>query len=139
MKTMRDILIVRGVPAIVTLDVETFILRGEFVGLTGKVAFHATLVSELRVKAREALDAFMAQCRSENRHPLQQYGHDASRYVLEDVYAELRDIAERRGLSLEKFVKTHTPFALKRKPTDFEKLMQHRRDVDRRYSLENED
>lgn len=136
---MRDILIVRGVPAIVTLDVETFILRGEFVGLTGTVSFHATLVSELRVKGREALDAFVAQCRRENRNPLQQYNDDAPRYVLEDVYAELHDIAEHRGLTLEKFVKTHTPFALKRKPTDFEKLMQHRRDVDRRHSLDNED
>lgn len=136
---MRDILIVKGVPAIVTLDVETFILRGEFVGLSGTVSFHATLVSELRVKGLEALEAFVAQCRRENRHPLQQYDDNAQRYVLEDVYAELRDIAERRGLTLEKFVKTHTPFALKRKPTEFEKLMQHRRDIDRRYALDTEE
>lgn len=133
MKTMHDMIIIRGVPALVVLDVETFVVRGEFVGLSELVSFQAPRVSELRARGQEALDAFIAECREQDRHPLKRYGDNNEHYVLEDVYAELKVIAEQRGQTLEVFVKEQKPFAYKRKATAFEELMLHQRKMDMRH------
>lgn len=131
---MRDILIVGGLPAVVTLDPATFVFRGVFVGLDGEVDFYATRASELPRKGAEALKVFLAACQAHNRHPLERRKGVPPGYVLEDIYAEFEAVATQRGQSLESFVQEQRqPFVPKREPSDFEKLMARQEEMDRRY------
>lgn len=131
---MRDILIVGGLPAVVTLDPATFVFRGVFVGLDGEVDFYATRASELPEKGTEALKLFLAACQARNRHPLQRRKGLPPGYVLEDIYAEFEAVAAQRGQSLESFVEEQRqPFIPKREPSEFEKLIAHQEEMDRHY------
>ena len=131
---MRDILIVGGLPAVVTLDPATSVFRGVFVGLDGEVDFYATRASELPEKGTEALKLFLAACQARNRHPLQRRKGLPPGYVLEDIYAEFEAVAAQRGQSLESFVEEQRqPFIPKREPSEFEKLIAHQEEMDRHY------
>ncbi|MBS0959856.1 hypothetical protein [Acetobacter thailandicus] len=139
MEVIRDIMIVRGVPAVVTLNTKTFMMSGEFIGLSGRISFEADKLSELRKEAGKALELFLFRCRQLEHHPLVYYGGASMRYVIEDAYALFEEIAEKRGETLEVLMSRQQPFAFWRGVSEFEQLRRHQREVDRQYFSQFQD
>ncbi|MCX2561871.1 hypothetical protein OQ252_10750 [Acetobacter farinalis] len=103
-RTMRDVMIIGGLPAVISLTENGRLYRGLFVGLSGQVDFYAVQTSDLQARGEAALREFLGACRVRRRHPLQLRNGPRSGYVLEDVYAQLDGLAQQRGISLNKFV-----------------------------------
>nr|WP_298798481.1 type II toxin-antitoxin system HicB family antitoxin [uncultured Acetobacter sp.] len=130
---MRDMMIIGGLPAVITATPSGQIYRGVFVGLSGQVDFYAACTSDLKAQGEEALRAFLSSCRERKCYPLQLRNGPQSGYVLEDIYAQLDGLAEQRGISLNSFVQAQlTEFmAVEDRPAKARQFLQD--DLDEHY------
>ena len=78
-----------GVQALIRYDAEQAIFYGTFIGLRSKVVFTAPDIEGLRRQGKLALDAFLAQCRTDEVEPLQEYSGELYLRIHPGLHAEI--------------------------------------------------
>ena len=62
---MNNVMIIDGHKAVIQYDLETDVLRGEFVGLNGGADFYADNVADLHREGMTSLQTFLEVCREQ--------------------------------------------------------------------------
>jgi len=70
---MKNVLDVDGHKAIVSLDPEIGMIRGEFIGLSGGADFYAKSVDDLIVEGRKSLKVFLEMCAERDIPPFREF------------------------------------------------------------------
>jgi predicted HicB family RNase H-like nuclease len=70
---MKNVLDVDGHKAIVSLDPEIGMIRGEFIGLSGGADFYAKSVDDLIVEGRKSLKVFLEMCAEKGVPPFREF------------------------------------------------------------------
>ena len=68
---MKDIIEIEGHKAVVSLDSQTSMLRGEFLGLNGGADFHADNIEDLRREGLASLKVFLDACEENGISPFE--------------------------------------------------------------------
>lgn len=63
---MNNVMIIDGHKAVIQYDLETDVLRGEFVGLNGGADFYADNVADLHREGMTSLQTFLEVCREQS-------------------------------------------------------------------------
>jgi predicted HicB family RNase H-like nuclease len=66
---MKDVIEIDGRKAVVALDPEIGMIRGEFLGLAGGADFYAESVEALFAEGRKSLRVFLDMCREKRVAP----------------------------------------------------------------------
>jgi predicted HicB family RNase H-like nuclease len=72
-KTMKNVIEIDGHKAVVSLDPEIGMLRGEFLGLTGGADFYAKNIDELVKEGRKSLKVFLSLCKEKHIEPFREF------------------------------------------------------------------
>ena len=72
-KTMKNVIEIDGHKAVVSLDPEIGMIRGEFLGLSGGADFYAKTVDELVTEGCRSLKVFLAMCKEKNIKPFREF------------------------------------------------------------------
>jgi predicted HicB family RNase H-like nuclease len=70
---MKNVIEIEGHKAVVTVDPEIGMLRGEFLGLAGGADFYAKSLDELVKEGRKSLKVFLALCKEKNIEPFREF------------------------------------------------------------------
>ena len=70
---MKNVIEIDGNKAVISLDPEIGMFRGEFLGLNGGADFYAKSVDELRVEGRTSLKVFLEVCSEEGIEPKRRF------------------------------------------------------------------
>ena len=70
---MKNIIEIDGYKAVVALDPEIGMIRGEFLGLTGGADFYAKSIDGLITEGRKSLKVFFAMCKEKGIEPYREF------------------------------------------------------------------
>jgi predicted HicB family RNase H-like nuclease len=70
---MKNVIEIDGHRAVISLDPEIGMIRGEFLGLTGGADFYAKSVGELVTEGRRSLKVFLALCKEKHIKPFREF------------------------------------------------------------------
>ncbi len=70
---MKNVIEIDGHKAVISLDPEIGMFRGEFLGLAGGADFYATSIDKLEVEGRKSLKVFLAMCEEKNIQPFREF------------------------------------------------------------------
>lgn len=70
---MKNVIEIDGHKAVVALDPEIGMIRGEFLGLNGGADFYAESVEALFVEGRKSLQVFLDMCREKDIAPFREF------------------------------------------------------------------
>lgn len=70
---MNNIIEIEGQKAVVSLDPELGLLRGEFLGLNGGADFYADSIEKLRQEGATSLQVFLEMCAEKGISPYRQF------------------------------------------------------------------
>lgn len=70
---MNNIIEIEGQKAVVSLDPEIGLLRGEFLGLNGGADFYADSIEKLRQEGATSLQVFLEMCAEKGISPYRQF------------------------------------------------------------------
>ncbi len=70
---MNNIIEIEGQKAVVSLDPELGMLRGEFLGLNGGADFYAESIEQLRQEGASSLKVFLEMCAEKGISPYRQF------------------------------------------------------------------
>ncbi len=70
---MRNVIEIDGHKAIVSLDPELGMIRGEFLGLKGGADFYADSIEGLIAKGRKSLQVFLDMCKEKGINPFREF------------------------------------------------------------------
>ena len=96
----QDIMLIGGIPALISYQVPRSVFRGVFVGLNAEVDFFASTVAGLEPHGEAALRSFLNLCQSNRRSPLLLSGDAQKTYLLEEIYEQMAEPARRCGIDL---------------------------------------
>ena len=96
-----------GVQALIRYDAEQAIFYGTFIGLRSKVVFTAPDIEGLRRQGKLALDAFLAQCRTDGVEPLQEYSGELSLRIHPGLQLVFTDLVDGQSVDLSDDIAVH--------------------------------
>lgn len=96
----QDIMLIGGIPALISYQMPRAVYRGVFVGLSAEVDFFANTVAGLEPQGEAALRSFFKLCQREQRSPLQVSDEGRKNYLLEEIYEQMAEPARRCGIDL---------------------------------------
>ncbi|GAA3684823.1 MULTISPECIES: toxin-antitoxin system protein HicB [Acetobacter] len=96
----QDIMLIGGIPALISYQVPHAVFRGVFVGLNAEVDFFASTVAGLEPQGEAALRSFLHLCQSNRRSPLLLSGDAQKTYLLEEIYEQMAEPARQCGIDL---------------------------------------
>ena len=70
---MKNVIEIDGHKAVLSVDPEIGMIRGEFLGLTGGADFYAKSFEGLITEGRKSLKVFLAICKEKNIEPFREY------------------------------------------------------------------
>jgi predicted HicB family RNase H-like nuclease len=70
---VKNVIEIDGHKAVVSLDPEIGMIRGEFLGLNGGADFYATSVEALIEEGRKSLEVFLELCREKGIQPVRAF------------------------------------------------------------------
>ncbi len=70
---MKNVIEIDGHKAVVSLDPEIGMIRGEFLGLTGGADFYAKSIDALVAEGRRSLKVFLALCKEKHISPFREF------------------------------------------------------------------
>ena len=97
-------LTIGGHKAVVSLDADLGLLRGEFVGLNGGADFYAKDIDTLIREGEASLAAFMEVCGERGIEPVKKFSGKLQLRLDEAVHANATIAAAARGVSLNQFI-----------------------------------
>lgn len=96
----QDIMLIGGIPALISYQMPRAVYRGVFVGLSAEVDFFASTVAGLEPQGEAALRSFLKLCQREQRSPLLMSDEGRKNYLLEEIYEQMAEPARRCGVDL---------------------------------------
>lgn len=96
----QDIMLIGGIPALISYQVPRAVFRGVFVGLNAEVDFFASTVAGLEPQGEAALRSFLQLCQRTRRSPLRLSDGGQKNYLLEEIYEQMAEPARRCGIDL---------------------------------------
>lgn len=70
---MKNVIEIDGHKAVISLDPEIRMFRGEFLGLTGGADFYAKNIDQLVIEGRCSLKVFLALCKEKHIEPFREF------------------------------------------------------------------
>ncbi len=70
---MKNVIEIDGHKAVLSVDPEIGMIRGEFLGLAGGADFYATSLDGLMTEGRKSLKVFLDICKEKNIEPFREY------------------------------------------------------------------
>lgn len=70
---MKNVIEIDGHKAVVCVDPEIGMIRGEFLGLTGSADFYAKSIDDLITEGRKSLKVFLDMCKEKNIEPFREF------------------------------------------------------------------
>ncbi|QEO17629.1 toxin-antitoxin system protein HicB [Acetobacter vaccinii] len=104
----QDVMLIGGIPAVLSANTTGTLLRGVFLGLGGEVDFYAPTLAELEQQGVSVLRGFFRLCRRQGRSPLLLRAAGQQGYVVEDLYACLEEPARNKGIDLYRVLREQT-------------------------------
>ncbi|MEJ7746609.1 MAG: type II toxin-antitoxin system HicB family antitoxin [Luteimonas sp.] len=101
---MINTITINGYRAIISLDPERGMLRGEFIELNGGADFHADSLPALVAEGERSLGVFLEVCRENGLEPRRHFSGKFQVRLSETLHAEAVAAAAARGISLNQFV-----------------------------------
>jgi len=101
---MINTIIINGHRAVVSLDAELGMLRGEFIELNGGADFYADSLPALVAEGECSLAVFLEVCRENDIEPKRHFSGKFQVRLPEALHAEAVAAAAARGISLNQFV-----------------------------------
>ncbi|MGG6430516.1 toxin-antitoxin system protein HicB [Acetobacter ghanensis] len=98
--SVQDIMLIGGIPALISFQVPRALFRGVFVGLNAEVDFFASTVAGLEPQGQAALRSFFTLCQNNRRSPLRLSEDGQKNYLLEEIYEQMVEPARRCGIDL---------------------------------------
>lgn len=96
----QDIMLIGGIPALISYQAPRAVYRGVFVGLNAEVDFFANTVAGLEPQGEAALRSFLKLCQRDQRSPLRVSDEGRKNYLLEEIYEQMAEPARRCGIDL---------------------------------------
>ena len=98
---MKNVIDVDGHKAVVSLDPEIGMIRGEFLGLSGGADFYARSVDDLIVEGRKSLKVFLEMCAEKGIPPFREFSGRFNVRLAAEVHeaAVLAAAAENKSLN----------------------------------------
>lgn len=96
----QDIMLIGGIPALISYQAPREVYRGVFVGLNAEVDFFANTVAGLEPQGEAALRSFLKLCQRDQRSPLRVSDEGRKNYLLEEIYEQMAEPARRCGIDL---------------------------------------
>lgn len=96
----QDIMLIGGIPALISFQVSRAVFRGVFVGLNAEVDFFASTVAGLEPQGEAALRSFLKLCQCNQRSPLRLSDGGQKNYLLEEIYEQMVEPARLCGIDL---------------------------------------
>ena len=101
---MINMIIINGHRAVVSLDPELGMLRGEFIELNGGADFYADSLPALLAEGERSLAVFLDVCGENGIDPRRHFSGKFQVRLPETLHAEAAAAAAARGVSLNQFV-----------------------------------
>ncbi|MFT8419450.1 MAG: toxin-antitoxin system protein HicB [Acetobacter sp.] len=101
----QDIMLIGGIPALISYQMPRAVFRGVFVGLDAEVDFFASTVAGLEPQGEAALRSFLKLCQRTRRAPLRVSEGGQKDYLLEEIYEQMAEPARRCGIDLYEVVR----------------------------------
>jgi predicted HicB family RNase H-like nuclease len=70
---MKNVVEIDGHKAVISLDPEIKMFRGEFLGLSGGADFYGKSIDELMEEGRRSLSAYLELCKKKNVNPFREF------------------------------------------------------------------
>lgn len=95
---------IHGHPAVVSLDPDLGMFRGEFIGLNGGADFYAESMSALIHEGERSLATFLQVCKENGVEPSRRFSGKFQVRLPSALHAQAALVAAARGMSLNQFV-----------------------------------
>lgn len=101
---MINMIDIQGQRAVVSLDPELGLLRGEFIELNGGADFYADSLPALRVEGERSLTVYLQVCEENGIDPKRRFSGKFQVRLPEVLHAQAVAVAAARGVSLNQLV-----------------------------------
>ena len=101
---MRNTMEIQGYRAIIQIDPDIEMFRGEFVGLNGGADFYARDIAGLRREGVASLKVFLDMCREDGVEPRRQFSGKFNVRIPPELHAAVAAAAAADGKSLNQWV-----------------------------------
>ena len=101
---MKNVIEVDGHKAVISLDPEIEMLRGEFLGLSGGADFYAKDLDSLREEGRISLRVYLEACRKKGIEPYRSFSGRFNLRLKPELHEKAVLKSEAEGISLNDFI-----------------------------------